>query len=125
MKGKRKWHCVKSLPRQKILMRHRSCYFDNCIVEDEENCVNEEWIDDWKEVSIGRDGSVATLRQAAEIPILDHDTAAHIADLAVMGSTVAIAADDDPMYDFFLLKVTSEGVEELDSNYTYDYNFTA
>lgn len=41
------------------------------------------------------------------------------------GSTVAIAADDDPMYDFFLLKVTSEGVKELDSDYTDDYNFTA
>ena len=29
------------------------------------------------------------------------------------------------MYDFYLLKLTSEGVEELDENYTDDYEFTA
>ena len=28
------------------------------------------------------------------------------------------------MYDFSLLKVTSEGVEELDENYTDNYEFT-
>ena len=48
-----------------------------------------------------------------------------MADLAVKGSTVAIAADDDPMYDFYLLKVTSEGVEELESDYTDDHQCTA
>ena len=83
------------------------------------------WLDDWKEVEICRDGSVATTRQAAEESILDHDTASHIADLAVKGSTVAIAAAHDPMYDFYLVKVTSEGVEELDCNYTDDYHCTA
>lgn len=125
-RGIRKCHCVKSLPQQeKVLVRYRSCYCDNCIVEDEENCANKAWLDDWKEVSICRDGSVAATRQATETSILDHDTAGHIADLAVKGSTVAIAAADDSMYDFFLLKVTSEGVKELDSDYTDDYNFTA
>ena len=68
---------------------------------------------------------MAATRHAAEAPILDHDTAAHIADLAVKGSTVATAADDDPMYDFFPLKVTSEGVEQLDDNFTDDHQFTA
>ena len=58
-------------------------------------------------------------------PILDRDTASHIADLAAKGSTVAIAADDDPMYDFYLLKFTSEGVEELESDYIDDYQCTA
>ena len=29
------------------------------------------------------------------------------------------------MYDFYLLKLTSEGVEELDENYRDDYEFTA
>ena len=51
-------------------------------------------------------------------------TPLHIADLYVKGSTVAIAADDDRMYDFYLLKVISEGVEELDNNFTDDYHFT-
>lgn len=53
-------------------------------------------------MEICRDGSVATTRQATEEPILDYDTASHIADLAVKGSTVAIAADDNLMYDFYL-----------------------
>ena len=52
-------------------------------------------------------------KQQRHVSILDHDTATHIADLAVNGTTVAIAAADDPVYDFYLLKVTSEGVEEL------------
>ena len=64
-------------------------------------------------------------RQATETSILDHDTATHIADLAVNGTTVAIAAADDPVYDFYLLKVTSEGVEELEDNFTVDYECTA
>lgn len=87
----------------------------SCIVHDEDNCANKASLADWKEAEICRDGSVATTREAAEEPILDHDTASHIADLAVKGSIKAIAADDDLMYDFYLVKVTSEGVEELDS----------
>ena len=74
---------------------------------------------------VSRNGSVATTRQTTQQFGLDQGTASHIADLAVKGSTVAIAADDDPMYDFYLLKLTSEGVEELDENYTDDYEFTA
>lgn len=102
MKEIRKWCCVKSLPQQqKVMVRHQSCYCDNCIVEDE-TCINKAWMDDWKEMSICRDGSVATTRQARETPTLDHNTAAEIADLVVKQSTVAIAAADDLMYDFFL-----------------------
>ena len=96
----------------------------SCILH-EENCSNKAWLDDWKEVLVSRDGSVATTRQTTQEFGLDQGTASHIADLAVKGSTVAIAADDDPMYDFYLLKLTSEGVEELDENYTDDYEFTA
>ena len=75
-------------------------------------------------MTICRDGSVATTRQAAEEPILYRGTASHIADLAAKGSTMAIADDDDPMYDFYLLEVTSEGVEELESDHIDDYQCT-
>ena len=44
-----------------------------------------------------------------------------IADLATKGSVVAIAAADDPHYDYYLLKVTSDGVTELESAVTDDY----
>ena len=37
------------------------------------------------------------------------------------GSTIAIAVVDDPVYDFYLLKVTSDGVQELDDDFTDDY----
>ena len=126
VKGIRKLHCIKSGSEQeKVLARQRSCYCISCILDDEENCSNKAWLDDWKEVLVSRDGSVATTRQTTQEFGLDQGTASHIADLAVKGSTVAIAADDDPMYDFYLLKLTSEGVEELDENYTDDYEFTA
>ena len=49
------------------------------------------------------------------------DTAMKIADMATIGSTVAVAAADDPDYDYYLLKVTSEGVVELDTVMTDDY----
>ena len=122
LKGIRKLHCVKSLPQQeKLLVRLRSCYCVNCLMDDEPNCLYKAWIDDWKEESVVREATPATTRQESAIPILDHDTASHIADLATQGSTVAIAALDDPMYDFFLLKVTSHGVEELSEDFTDDY----
>lgn len=47
--------------------------------------------------------------------------ALHIADLASQGSTVAITALCDPVYNFYLLKVTSHGVEELGEDFTDDY----
>ncbi|XP_022801267.1 uncharacterized protein LOC111338965 [Stylophora pistillata] len=122
LKGIRKLHCVKTTPQQgKVFVRHRSCYCISCIVNDEENCTNKAWLDEWKMVELAREGDLATTRQATEAPILDHDTASYIADLASKGSTVAIAAEDDPVYDFYLLQVTSDGVEELDSNVTDDY----
>lgn len=68
------------------MLRYWPHYCDICILEDEKTCVDKAWMDDWKEVSICRDGSVATRRQATETPALDNDTAAHKADLAVKGS---------------------------------------
>ena len=53
--------------------------------------------------------SVATTRQTAEETVaIVGDTAAKIADMATKGNTVAAAGDPD--YDYYFLKVTSEGV---------------
>lgn len=49
------------------------------------------------------------------------DTAVWIANLATKGSMVPIAADDDPDYEYYLLKVNSEGVIKLESAVTDDY----
>lgn len=69
-----------------------------------------------------RESPVATSRQTTETLALDHDTGAHIADLAAQGSTVDIVAYEDQDYHFYLLKVTSEGVEEQDEPLTDDYS---
>ena len=44
--------------------------------------------------------------------------------MADKGSVVEIAADEDPTYDYYLLKVTSSGVEELEGYFTDDYGLT-
>lgn len=84
------------------------------------NVPNKAWLDGWKEVELAREGDVATTREATEAPILDLDTASCIADLVNKGSTVAIAAEDDPVYDFYLFQITSSGVEELENDLTDD-----
>ena len=122
LKGIRKLHCVKTTPQQgKVFVRHRSCYCISCIVNDEENCTNKAWLHEWKPVELTWEGNVATTRQATEAPILDHDTASYIANLASKGSIVAIAAEDNPVYNLYLLQVTSHGVDKLDSDVTDDY----
>ena len=99
LKGIMKLHSVKTLPQQeKLLVRLCSCYCVNCVLEDQPNCLNKDWLDEWKEVSVPWEAVPATTRQDTEIPVLDQDTASHIADLAVKGSTVAIAAVNDPVY---------------------------
>ena len=52
------------------------------------------------------------------------DTAVRVADLAAKDSVVAIAAADNPDYDYYLMKVTSDGVVELDEPTTDDYGCT-
>lgn len=100
LKGIQKLHCVKTTPRQgKVYVRQRSCYYINCIVNEEEECTNKVWLDEWKQVELARGGDVATTKQAGEAPVLDQDTASYIADLANKDSTVAIAAEEDPVYD--------------------------
>ena len=52
------------------------------------------------------------------------DTAVRVADLAAKDSVVAIAAANNPDYDYYLMKVTSDGVVELDEPTTDDYGCT-
>jgi hypothetical protein len=73
-------------------------------------------------VTLERESSVSTTRQAVEeTETILGDTAVRIADLATKGSIVAIAAADDPDYEYYLLKVTSDGVVELEEAIIDDY----
>lgn len=75
-----------------------SCY---CISGEEENCSNKEWLDAWKDVKLERESSVATTTQAVEeMEAIPLDTAVRVADLAAKDSVVAIAAADNPDYDY-------------------------
>ena len=73
-------------------------------------------MDDWQEVKLERGSSVASCCQASLL-----DTVVRVADLAAKDSVVATAAAQDPDYDNYLLKVTSDGVIELDEPVTDDY----
>ena len=103
-------------------MTQHSSKHEEIILDDEDQCKNKEWVDGWKEVEIKRETSTATTRQSTATSTLDNDTTSHMADLAAKGSTVAIAAFEDPVYDFYLLKVTSDGVIELEKPITDDYS---
>ena len=122
VKGIRKIHAVKCTTEQgKVFKRDRSCYCLDCLLETDNQCSNSEWVDDWQELKIEREASPATTRNTDNAVVMTTDTAVKIADLAVEGSVVAVAADDDASYDYYLLKVKSNGVEELADNTTDDY----
>ena len=73
----------------------------------------------WKEVRLERESSVATTREPAEeTEATLGDITVRIADLAAKGSVVAIAAAaDDPDFEYYLLKVTSNGLEATTDDY--------
>ena len=73
----------------------------------------------WKEVTLERESSVATTREPAEeTEATLGDITVRIADLAAKGSVVAIAAAaDDPDFEYYLLKVTSNGLEATTDDY--------
>lgn len=126
LKGIQKLHCVKTTAEQgRVFVRSRTCYCIDCIGGDEGKCSNKEWMDDWKEVILERESSVATTRQAVQdTEATLGDTAVRIADLTAEGSVVAIAAADDPDFEYYLLKVTSNGLVELEEAVTDDYGCT-
>ena len=120
--GIRKLHCVRTAKQQgRVFVRERTCYCFACINGDEKRCSNKGWLDDWNCIYIERESFAATTRRTAEeTEAFQGDTAVRIADMATKGSTVAVAAADDPDYDCYLLKVTSYRVVELDEAMTDD-----
>ena len=125
MKGIRKIHGVKCTTEQcKVFKRDRSCYCLDCLLETGNQCSNSEWVGDWQELNhfIEGEASPATKRNAQDnTVVVTTDTAVEMADLAVEGSVVAVAADDDASYDYYLLKVKGNRLEELADNTTSDY----
>jgi len=75
--------------------------------------------DKWKEEMITHDGQVAITRQNQDSA--DAECVNSITDLVQAGSIIAIAAADDACYDYYLLKVSSQGSMALSSDTIDDY----
>ncbi|EDO31600.1 predicted protein [Nematostella vectensis] len=120
LKGIRKLHSVKTTPVQcKISTRLRSCLCFGCI--EGEECENREFVDEWKEIILTREEAVATTRQNQESGEIDMSVNG-MASIVKAGSVVAIAAEDDNAYDYYLFKVSSDGAIVLNEHVLDDYN---
>ena len=62
----------------------------------------------WKEIKLSREPSHSTLRECEEIATSEESV--QLVDLTTKSSIVALAAEDDAQYDYYLLKVTSSCV---------------
>ena len=106
--------------RQSCLCRkHVECkiIFDACM--NYEGCENSAMVDGWQEVRLTRDGEVTTTRQRSETAGGDRVNA--LTDLIEDNSIVAIAAEEDNHFDYYLLKVISSGAVVLESDESDDY----
>ena len=69
---------------------------------------------------VQREASAATTRAQSENPVAE-PVHLHVADLVSKDSIIAIAADEDDYYDYYLLKITSDGpvvlTEDIIDNY--------
>ncbi|PFX26968.1 PiggyBac transposable element-derived protein 5 [Stylophora pistillata] len=121
VKGIRQLHSVRTCSEQlKVYTRERSCYCHGCIVEDFDSCENKEWVGNWKEIVLSREPSGVMTRTTEDASTIEHSV--QVADLATKESTVAVAAEDDSHYDYYLLKVTSNGVISLQENFEDPYS---
>ena len=68
----------------------------------------------WKEIVLSREPSGVMTRTTEDASTIEH--LVQVADLATKDNIVAVAAEDDSHYDYYLLKVTSSGVISLQEN---------
>lgn len=121
VKGIRQLHSVRTCSEQlKVFTRERSCYCHGCIVENFDSCENKEWVGNWKEIVLSREPSGVMTRTTEDASTIEHSV--QVADLATKDSIVAVAAEEDSHYDYYLLKVTSSGVISLQENFEDPYS---
>lgn len=111
MKGSRQIHSIlatEESPGLQIKTRLLSCYCDSYFDGQHDECENREWVEPWEEVEVEQEGSARRVTRS-EL----EDQRVGIKDLITENSVLAIASGD-PVEDYYLMKVTSHGPEELD-----------
>lgn len=112
--GIRKIHCIKTTPEQcKQYTRLCSCTCFECLDGSYEECENSAMVDGWQEVRLTSDGEVST-RPHSEAAGGDRVNA--LTDLIEGNSIVAITAEEDNYFDYYLLKLISSGAVVLESD---------
>ena len=119
--GNQKLHCIKADDEStKLLTNTRSCYCCKCRYGEFEQCINKDYVDDWKEIQIEMLTQSSDKTTNSE-PAHESARVESIAEMATEGSIVAIAAEGDPNYDYYLPKVISTEPELLTENEEDDY----
>ena len=95
-------------PGLEIKTRLLSCYCENCFDGQCDDCENREWVEPWKEIEIEQEGSERRVTRSES-----EDQRVGIKDLITENSVVAIASGD-PGEDYYLMRVTTHGPEELE-----------
>ncbi|CAH3031773.1 unnamed protein product [Pocillopora meandrina] len=98
----------------KVKTRLRSCMCIGCLTD--MDCENEEYVDKWREKEM-----LQSQRQNQD-SVNVSKTVNALTDLVEEGSTVAIAAADGAIYDYYLFKVTSSGAIILGEDEVDDYS---
>ena len=84
------------------------------------DCQNKELVDRLQEIVLQRETFAANTRAQSEHPVAE-PVHLHVADLFTKDSIIAIAAEEDNSFDYYLLKITSDGHVVLKDHVTQDY----
>ena len=119
-------HCVTSnLDSSCLLTNTRSCYCQNCLQEESENCCNVVYMDEWRTVEIELQNEPSDkVTRNKPLPDVIINCTEMIAEMVTTYSVVGLAAEVDPNYDYYLLKVTSDGIQNLENIETDNYGTT-
>lgn len=120
-----------------LQIRNLSCYCAECMKNNSKDCINLSHVSPFSKVSFSPDAPSTSSSGMSEplinVPVLENefsvegDETVSLASLAVRGSIVAVRPNMESVYDYFLFKVTSDGIMKLTTN-TSDGNglpFTA
>ena len=78
------------------------------------------WLTAYKKYHVTKEASAATTQAQSENPVVE-PVHLHVADLVIKVSIIAIAADKDDSFDYYLLKITSDGPVLLKEDVIDDY----